>query len=158
MRSSEFRNYIFLFSLPLLFLAGLLLYKPGIMGLLRPEIRVLETIGSATGFTETVPPSPEKSSWGTEETYAAAVSFPVRIVAISFLFYTLVLLNIRNNPSQNRELFLWMSLYMLGIGVLLTGAPFFKAMNWGALLPALYFYLFFGFLFAYASRNLIVRE
>jgi hypothetical protein len=148
MRLSEFKSYIFFLSTPLIIISGVLLYKPSVFFLL--------------GITTGLPALPWSQASAdpslTDLVYIRSAFLPLRIAAFSLLFFALVLLNIRNNPGNNREIFLWMSLYMLGIAGLLISAPFFGTLNWLAIPLGIYFLMIFVFLFAYASRNLIVRE
>jgi hypothetical protein len=143
MRLSEFKNYIFLLSLPLILLSGLLLYMPSAFFYL-----------NLSGNTAA-------ASGGLATDHIAGINashLPVRITAFSLFFFTLVLLNIRNNPGSNRELFLWMSLYMLGIAGLLSWGWYSGILNLFSIPFAVYFIIVFIFLFLYASRNMIVRE
>jgi hypothetical protein len=65
----------------------------------------------------------------------------------------------RKSPSQSRELFFWMGALYIGGAALFGAGPFFYQLSWWTAVPAVLIGLFGGaFLWAFASRNLLVRE
>ncbi|MBI3395333.1 MAG: hypothetical protein HY042_05825 [Spirochaetia bacterium] len=88
----------------------------------------------------------------------AAASFLARGAGAGIILIGIMIARTRHNPDQSRDTILWLSLYLVGMAVLLALGPFQFQLSMWTLAPASFFLVSGVFLFLYASRNIIVRE
>ena len=84
--------------------------------------------------------------------------FFVRLFFISQILTGITILSARDNPSKNRSLIFWISIYLLSIGAFFISGIFFFNLKILAVLPGIFLILSGAFLMAYASRYILVRE
>lgn len=82
----------------------------------------------------------------------------IRIVGVGIFFASIILITGKRDPNNSREFIMWTAVFYLSLAVFFILGPILSIMNWFALLPALFFLTGSLFLFAFVSRNILVRD
>jgi hypothetical protein len=95
---------------------------------------------------------------GSSGEFSGTLRLSTRICGTLFLYTGVTLLFMRREPDRNRELAFWQAILCFALAGLLGSSPWLSGMSYWTLPIALYLLASGIFLFAFASRNLLVRE
>ena len=88
----------------------------------------------------------------------AELKYIARLAGLGLFMVSMLLFTARRQPGQNRELMFWMSLYYAGLAALNIAAVAFGEIDLWTLPAGIFWLVAAGFLMAFASRYLLVRE
>lgn len=82
----------------------------------------------------------------------------VRIIGVSFLYITVTIFVMRNDPNRLINLGFWQAILCFALAGFAIASPFWFKASYYVLIPGAYWLVSGIFLFAFASRSLVVRE
>lgn len=86
------------------------------------------------------------------------LKYIARLAGLGLFLVSMLLFSARRQPAQNRDFMFWISLYFAGLAALNFAAAAFGEISLWTLPAGVYWATAAGFLMAFASRYLLVRE
>ncbi len=153
MWKQSFTSYVFLLAVPTILLGLWLAVHP-------QTLLPIFLNGDLTALSgDTAAPENASADAGAEPgSLTPDLKYIARLAGLGLFLVSMLLFTARRQPSQNRDFMFWISLYFAGLAGLNFAAAFFGEISLWTLPAGIYWAIAAGFLMAFASRYLLVRE